>query len=205
MTSTTTYNENTGQIVEIQTPGANEEAASSSESSFRSVGLVRVLVSCLGRLVWLLICLVMFGLWIRVVIVSRVNSKGEFVREFEYYGSGNGSFASPRGIAVSSGSSGDVYVADTGNDRVQEFNLKGELVRGVWVGGWWEWSFRVLQGVAVDSEGHVWTIESTTLEGLEGYEPRVQELSREGVYISQFGSYGTTNGKFKKPQGIADR
>lgn len=35
-------------------------------------------------------------------------------------GSGNGQFNSPRGMAVDS--SGNVYVADTGNNRIQKFS-----------------------------------------------------------------------------------
>ena len=128
--------------------------------------------------------------------VQEFNSKGEFVREFGGSGSGDGAFSKPEGIAVAS--SGNVYVADTGNNRVQEFNSKGEFVRVIGSVGEGNGQFHELEGVAVDGEGHVWTVEG----GLLGTKPRVQEFSSEGAYISQFGSSGTENGKFKSPKGI---
>jgi hypothetical protein len=42
-------------------------------------------------------------------------------------GSGNGQFASPTGVAVDD-SSGDVYVVDQGNKRVQKFDAKGSYL-----------------------------------------------------------------------------
>ena len=42
-----------------------------------------------------------------------------FVKEWGTAGSGDGQFNSPFGVAVDS--NGDVYVADTGNHRIQKF------------------------------------------------------------------------------------
>ena len=56
-------------------------------------------------------------------------------------------------------SAGNVYVADDGNRRVQEFNSKGEFVRAFGSEGTGEGKFEYLPGVAVDGEGHVWAIE----------------------------------------------
>ena len=41
-------------------------------------------------------------------------------------GSGDGQFYSPNGIAVDS--SGNVYVADTENQRIQKFTTDGEFI-----------------------------------------------------------------------------
>jgi len=132
--------------------------------------------------------------------VQEFNSKGEFVREFGAVGSGNGEFNSgPYGIAVSS--VGNVYVGDGGNGRVQEFNSKGEFVRAFGSKGTGNGQFGGRLGVAVDSEGHVWTIEAGS-EPLVG-KTRVQEFTAEGVYVGQFGKEGAGNGQFKLPTGIA--
>jgi RHS repeat-associated protein len=128
--------------------------------------------------------------------VQEFNSKGEFVREFGGLGAGNGAFSEPVGIAVSS--SGNVYVADSGNNRIEEFNSKGEFVRAFGSEGTGNGQFVGPRGVAVDGEGHVWTIEGSGFG-----KTRVQEFSSEGVYISQFGSEGTGNGQFKGPGSIA--
>ncbi len=196
LTSTTTYNENTGQVVERQTSGANAEAASSQKSFFsfggsgsgsgQLSGPAGVAVDSSG------------DVWVVDTGHNRVqefNSKGEFVREFGGSGSGNGVFSKPEGIAVSS--SGNVYVADTGNYRVQEFNSKGEFVRVIGSLGEGNGQFGDVRGVAVDGEGHVWTVEYGLLK------TRVQEFTSEGVYINQFGKEGTGNVQFKSPKGIA--
>ena len=47
---------------------------------------------------------------------------GEFLRKWGGYGSGDGQFSSPIGIAVNG--EGIVYVADTFNNRVQVFKVE---------------------------------------------------------------------------------
>lgn len=50
-----------------------------------------------------------------------------FVRQWGGQGTGEGEFAEPKGIAVAS--NGDVYVADSGNHRMQQFAANGEFLR----------------------------------------------------------------------------
>jgi sugar lactone lactonase YvrE len=50
-------------------------------------------------------------------------------------------------------------------------------------------------GVAVDSSGHVWVVDTEN--------NRVDELSSTGEYINRFGTEGTGEVQFKKPRGIA--
>ena len=49
----------------------------------------------------------------------------EFVIEWGTNGNGDGQFIYPTGVAVDS--SGNVYVADTGNHRIQKFKSNGVL------------------------------------------------------------------------------
>ena len=200
LTGSTVYGENTGQVVETQTPSANNEAASELKSFFSFGGSgsgsgqlalpVGVATDSSG------------DVWVADTGHDRVqefNAKGEFVREFGAEGAGNGAFKEPRGIAVSA--AGNVYVADSGNSRVQEFNSKGEFVRKWGTEGEGNGQFKELQGVAVDSEGHVWTVEFGSLLASK---PRVQEFTAEGVYVGQFvKEKGAGNGQFKEPEGIA--
>jgi DNA-binding beta-propeller fold protein YncE len=53
--------------------------------------------------------------------VQKFSPEGSFIVTFGSPGSGVGQFSSPEGIAV--GSSGTIYVADSGNHRVQEWVL----------------------------------------------------------------------------------
>ncbi len=70
-------------------------------------------------------------------------------------GSGDGQFSGPLGVAVDP-SSGDVYVADTGNDRVQRLSSTGAFVAHVGVG-----ETTGPTQVSVDPTGRVYTLESS--------------------------------------------
>jgi hypothetical protein len=63
-----------------------------------------------------------------VVLLLALPSPAEaqapsFLLQWGSVGSGNGQFGYPRGVAIDP--SGNVYVADTGNDRIQKFNSSG--------------------------------------------------------------------------------
>jgi RHS repeat-associated protein len=108
-------------------------------------------------------------------------------------GSGAGQFSGPLGIATDA--EGHVWVADSGNNRVQEFDGKGEFIRQFGSKGSGNGQFSLPRGIAVDAKGNVWVADTGN--------NRVQEFNAEGKYLSQFGSEGTGNGQFKKPRGIA--
>ena len=57
------------------------------------------------------------------------SANGKFLREWGSRGDGDGQFTAPFGIAIST--SGEVYIADSFNDRVQAFNPDGEVL--------WNW------------------------------------------------------------------
>ncbi len=119
--------------------------------------------------------------------VQEFNPKGEFVREFGGPGSGNGQFNSAQGIAVSS--AGNVYVADPFSERVDEFSGQGNFIRSFKGSGTY-----IPVGIALDSEGHVWTVEE---------HGRVEEFTPEGVSITTFGSQGSGEGQLQEAYGIA--
>jgi DNA-binding beta-propeller fold protein YncE len=120
-------------------------------------------------------------------------------------GEGSGQFFHPSGVAVNS-STGDVYVADRENDRVEEFepvlNKEGELVNEKYVKGF---SVPFPEGVAVDSskggpsEGDVYVVGATKAAG-KGENPQDLRLYK---FSSTGGAVGTTL-KFKNPiEGVA--
>jgi hypothetical protein len=67
---------------------------------------------------------------------TSCNETACFVRAWGGLGEGEGQFNRPWGMAVSP-ASGDLYVADYNNSRVQRFNASGEFV-GAW-GSLSEW------------------------------------------------------------------
>lgn len=84
-----------------------------------------------------------------------------------------GLFFGPRGVAVSEDR---IYVTDTGNERVQMFQLDGSFV-GVFGGfGSEDGQFLEPTGIAIDSEGSVWVADSGNA--------RMQKFSASGEWIS---------------------
>jgi RHS repeat-associated protein len=104
-------------------------------------------------------------------------------------GSGEGQFLSPAAIATDS--SGDVWVADPRNSRVEEFNDKGEFLRLAAHSG----AAEVYPlGVAVDSKDDVWVTDPSL--------HRLVEYGPTGAYLGQIVLSGEPLG-IVEPVGIA--
>jgi hypothetical protein len=86
-------------------------------------------------------------------------------------GSGPGQYSSPAGLGIDP--HGQIWVADTGNDRVQAFTRDGRLVR-VLAG-----RLNAPQAVAVDTEGNVFIADTRN--------NRVVEYAWWGGFIREFG------------------
>ncbi|HYM46295.1 MAG TPA: DUF6531 domain-containing protein, partial [Solirubrobacteraceae bacterium] len=109
-------------------------------------------------------------------------------------GSGNGQLSEPKGVAVDA--SGNVWVVDPVNARVQEFAENGSYLNKFGSYGGGEGQFNVPLGIAL-SGGNLYVSEYGN--------NRVQELSTAGKFISQIGTgkAGSGNGEFNAPRGIA--
>jgi len=117
--------------------------------------------------------------------------KYEFVMKWGSQGSGDGQFARPRGVAVDS--SGNVYVSDYNNARIQKFTSNGNFVTK-----WGKWGtangmFDGPQGIAVDSSGYVYVAESG------GYNHRIQKFTSNGAFVTKWGTRGSGDGQFETP------
>src|SRR5262245_55737573 len=73
-------------------------------------------------------------------------------------GNANGQFNAPYDVAAAP--SGNIWVADTGNDRIQEFTSSGTWLRTVGSRGGGNGQFWSPQGIAVDPSGNVWVADS---------------------------------------------
>lgn len=110
-------------------------------------------------------------------------------------GSGDGQFSTPRGIAYSA-VTGNLYVSDVGNTRVQEITTAGVYVRKWGSSGTGDGQFQSPRGVAVHpTTGNVFV-------GDAGRDD-VQEFTQTGGFVRVIGSAGTGNGQFTAPDGIA--
>ena len=104
-----------------------------------------------------------------------------------------GTFARPTNVAVDA--KGDIYVADTINNRIQIFDAEGNFLSMFGRGGDGPGYFGRPKGLAVDRDGHIW-VADTSMD-------RVQVFDRKGQLAGYFGTHGTFPGQFVLPTGVA--
>jgi sugar lactone lactonase YvrE len=111
-------------------------------------------------------------------------------------GSANGQLKEPLNIAFTAG--GNLWVTDSGNDRIQEFNQKGEYLAKFGSEGTGQGQFVEPWGIAISSAGNIWVSDARYY--------RVEEFNSSGGFIREehgASQGGTGNGEFKSPKGIA--
>jgi YD repeat-containing protein len=138
--------------------------------------------------------------------VQELNEKGEFVAALGFgvstgenkfqvctsgcragiYGSGNGQFLGPNGITADS--KGNIWVADSGNNRVEEFNEKREYVTKIGSEGSGAGQFLHPLGIAADTKGNIWVSDT--------YNNRIVELNSKAEFVATFG-FGVSNSEEK--------
>jgi len=111
-----------------------------------------------------------------------------FVRSVGKPGSGNGQFNWPYGIAADG--SGNIWVADTYNGRLQEFTGDGKFLQAIGTD-----ALSSPGGVAIDASGNVWSTDTFT--------NRLCEFTNTGTLLRTFGAAGSADGQLHYPAGIA--
>jgi DNA-binding beta-propeller fold protein YncE len=112
-----------------------------------------------------------------------------FTLKFGSYGNGAGQFRGIGGIAVDIAH--NVWVADSQNQRIQEFSSAGALVRSV-LG---PFSYPSPYGDAIDGNSNVWAVDYNTNQ--------VLEFNGAGTKIMTFGTTGGGPGQLYHPTYIA--
>ncbi|MGO9404063.1 MAG: SMP-30/gluconolactonase/LRE family protein [Terriglobales bacterium] len=103
-----------------------------------------------------------------------------------------GDFSKPTNVAVDN--DGNLYVTDTWNDRVEEFDADGVFIRAFGKNGDGPGDFARPKGIAIDCDGHVWVADAML--------NRVQIFTPEGRLLMGMGSFGIFPGQFQALTGL---
>jgi len=119
------------------------------------------------------------------------SEQGQWLFEFGGKGSNEGEFNSPTYLALANKK---LFVSDTLNARIQVFDENGKWLnqfgkRGMFVG-----NLPRPKGVAIDSEEHVYVVES--------YYDHLIVFDREGKGLLPIGGSGKAPGQFNLPAGV---
>jgi tripartite motif-containing protein 71 len=150
-----------------------------------------------------------------MAVVPSVSASAAIVQKKAWGsgGAGAGQLAFSEGIATDANH--HVYVADTGNDRIQKFSASGRfLLAWGWgvkdgqsrletcrsscqtgIGGPGAGQLGAPNGVAPDGRGHVYVADTG--------EDRIEEFSPSGGLLDSWGSAGSGPGRFDSPVDVA--
>ncbi|HEX5853211.1 MAG TPA: RHS repeat-associated core domain-containing protein [Solirubrobacteraceae bacterium] len=107
-------------------------------------------------------------------------------------GTGNGQFKTPRNIAITA--SGNLWVIDAGNNRIEELTEAGEFLRAVGTTGTGNGQFTSPIGIAVDTASNVIVTDSGN--------NRLEKFTPTGGFLWAAGVKGAGPGQFEEPAGL---
>ncbi|PIY71819.1 hypothetical protein COY87_04100, partial [Candidatus Roizmanbacteria bacterium CG_4_10_14_0_8_um_filter_33_9] len=114
-----------------------------------------------------------------------------YVRDWGGFGVSDGKLKQPQGITIDS--AGNIYVADTGNNRIQKFTSTGVFTAAWGIAGTGNLEFNNPTGITTDD---------TYLYIVDTGNNRVQKITVGGVYTDKWGTLGSLASQFSNPKGI---
>lgn len=122
----------------------------------------------------------------RVVVLSP---SGQPLRQWGSSGTGPGFFNASFGVGLDS--TGNVYVADQGNARVEKFSGTGQFLAQWGTKGTGQGQFNRPVGLAVDRQDNVYVVDQTN--------NNLQKFSSTGQFENSWGKAGSGPGEFGAP------
>ena len=124
---------------------------------------------------------------------SWASSSPPFSTQWGSYGlQNNGQFAFPQGSAVDS--SGNIYVTDLGNRRVEKFDNTGTYLFTFGTKGSGNGQFQAPLGIAISGN---------SIYVVDNEKSNIQKFDTTGKFITEWGQQGSGDGQFLLPQGVA--
>ncbi|CUR51207.1 conserved protein of unknown function [Nitrosotalea devaniterrae] len=124
---------------------------------------------------------------------SWAASSPSFSVQWGTYGLQNtGQFAFPQGVSVDS--SGNVYVTDLGNRRVEKFDNNGNFLFTFGTKGTGDGQFNAPVGIAITSNS-IYVVDNARND--------IQKFDSTGKFVTKWGGQGSNTGQFLLPQGVA--
>jgi streptogramin lyase len=107
--------------------------------------------------------------------------------------SGIGEFKNPYDVAIDG--TGNIYVVDSGNNRIQKFSKNGTLITKWGRYGTGDGEFNFPHGIAINDLGEVYIVEYNN--------NRIQKFSASGKFLAKWGTKGSYDYEFDGPMQIA--
>ncbi len=134
-----------------------------------------------------------------------------FVRTWGGAGAGDSQFNAPSGVAIDlahrfdgTSATGNVYVADTGNHRVQEFTPSGGYLTQWGTYGTGNGQFRYPEGVGVGWAGDVYVTDGGVAQGVYSLAGSLQRFTNTGGFVSRTNGGGSDTAQLPwMPRGLA--
>jgi streptogramin lyase len=126
--------------------------------------------------------------------IQKFDSNGQFLMMWGSPGSGEGqfNFVPPKFNTVGSGdivvdSQGNIYVADSGNARIQKFDREGHFLTQWGRRGADDGQFESPFGLAVDGQDHIYVVDANA---------HIQKFDSKGQFLTKWGDIGVNEGEF---------
>jgi DNA-binding beta-propeller fold protein YncE len=114
---------------------------------------------------------------------------GEVIQTFGDAGSEPGQLFHPTNLAI--GDDGTIYVTDTSNFRLQQFDADGKFIRAIGSQGSRPGTFSRPKGIALDREGHIYVVDAAF--------QNIQVLDPDGGALMAFGEPGAERWNINLP------
>ena len=149
--------------------------------------------------------LIMTGSAFAMGVVPPISSEAgsvslEFLKEYGFGGNADAQFYLPQDVAVSvmgdiSTGLGNIFVADTGNNRIERLDDGGTFINQFGLFGTDLGRFNTPTNLAIDFNLYMYVSDQEN--------HRIQKFDIRGNPLAQTGSYGKQPGNFMYPQGLA--